>query len=693
MRDDDLHDADPRPAGPGPVPPPPPRTSVRTAAPAPAGATPRAHSGPTDVQRAGSQHLGGLDGLRAVAVVAVLVYHLWPGTLPGGFLGVDVFFVVSGFLITTLLLREAQRHGKIDLPRFWLRRARRLLPALVGVVAVSTVAAALVERDLLVGIRRQVLGAATFSTNWLEIASGGSYFDRTAPVLLQPLWSLAIEEQFYVLWPLVLVLLLVVVPTWRGRAVLVGAAAVASAVAMAVLVDGADPTRVYYGTDTHIFGVLLGVAGALAWRAVRGRPLVPPWAPPVALVGVVVAMVVVRDDALWTYRGGIALVSALALVVVLGATRPGRWTRALDATPLRIVGERSYGLYLWHWPVLLVVTAALGATPGTARWHVAAVLALAVTVLLTELSFRFVETPVRALGYRGAWRAARERLVAARPAFARVAVGLPVVWTLALVVVLVTAPTMSSAQRMIEEGLAAQGPPPVAPTAPGPTGGGGTTPTGSPAPTGSPTPTGTPTEKPTTKPTGTPTEKPTPPEKPTTTPPKAATKGPVDGRVVSAFGDSVLSGVVPGVLAEVPGIAIDAKPIRKWQDATALVRAQAEAGTLRDHVVLVFGTNAGLHDDTQKAALRETLAAVGPDRPVVLVTIVGVSRWVDASNDALRAIAAERPGTYVADWHALVARTPGLLGADRTHASMKGMAAFADLLARTLAQAGVPKAP
>ena len=642
MRDDELHDADPRPARPGPVPPPPPRTSVRTAAPTPAGATPRAHSGPTDVQRAGSQHLGGLDGLRAVAVVAVLVYHLWPGTLPGGFLGVDVFFVVSGFLITTLLLREAQRHGKIDLPRFWLRRARRLLPALVGVVAVSTVAAALVERDLLVGIRRQVLGAATFSTNWLEIASGGSYFDRTAPVLLQPLWSLAIEEQFYVLWPLVLVVLLVVVPTWRGRAVLVGAAAVASAVAMAVLVDGADPTRVYYGTDTHIFGVLLGVAGALAWRAVRGRPLVPPWAPPAALVGVVVAMVVVRDDALWTYRGGIAIVSVLALVVVLGATRPGRWTRALDATPLRIVGERSYGLYLWHWPVLLVVTAALGATPGTARWHVAAVLALAATVLLTELSFRFVETPVRALGYRGAWRAARERLVAARPAFARVAVGLPVVWALALVVVLVTAPTMSSAQRMIEEGLAAHG---------------------------------------------------TPPEEPTTTPPKAATKGPVDGRVVSAFGDSVLSGVVPGVLAEMPGIAIDAKPVRKWQDAPPLVRAAAEAGTLRDTVVLVFGTNAGLHDDAQRASLRETLAAVGPDRPVVLVTIVGVSRWVDASNDALRSIAAERPGTYVADWHALVARTPGLLGADRTHASMKGMAAFADLLARTLAQAGVPKAP
>ncbi|QIK82810.1 acyltransferase family protein [Sanguibacter sp. HDW7] len=673
MRTDGLRDTDPRPARPGPVPPPP------GAEPGTVRRAPTPHDG-QGAPHTGSQHLGGLDGLRAVAVVAVLVYHLWPVALPGGFLGVDVFFVVSGFLITTLLLREAQRNRKIDLPRFWLRRARRLLPALVLVVATSAVAAALVERDLLVGIRRQVLGAATFSTNWLEIASGGSYFDRTAPVLLQPLWSLAIEEQFYVLWPILLVVLLVVVPTWRGRAVLVGAGAIASAVAMAVLVDAADPTRVYYGTDTHLVGVLLGVTGALAWRAAHDRPIVAPWAPPVALAGVVAAMVLLRDDSPWTYRGGIALVSALALVVVLGATRPGRWTRALDATPLRVVGERSYGLYLWHWPVLLVVTAALGAAPGTTLWHVAAVLTLAVTVVLTELSYRYVETPVRRLGYRGAWHAARERLVVARPALARTALGVPVVWAAALVVVLVTAPTMSSAQRMIEEGLKAQGPAPTAPPS--------QTPAGTPTDKPSGRPTDEPTDKPTTEPAGKPSTQPT--DKP---PARPATKGPVDGRVVSAFGDSVLSGVVPGVLVQVPGVAIDAKPIRQWPDAVGPVRAQSEAGTLRDNVVLVFGTNAGLHDDAHKQALRDTLAALGPDRKVVLVTIVGVSRWVGESNDALRAIAAERPGTYVADWHAVVGRTPGLLGADRTHASMKGMTAFAELLAKTLAQAGVPAAP
>lgn len=636
---------------------------------------------PPSAAPAGSRRLAGLDGLRAIAVTAVLVYHLWPGALPGGFLGVDVFFVVSGFLITTLLLREAATKGRIDLPRFWLRRARRLLPALGLVVSVSIVAAAIVDGDLLVGVRRQVLGAATFSTNWLEIASGSSYFDRTAPVLLQPLWSLAIEEQFYVLWPVVLVGLLALVPTWRGRAVTMVVVATASGVAMAVLVNLDDPTRVYYGTDTHLAGVVLGVAAAFAWRAARGRALVPAWSPPAGLAVVLVGMVLLRDDSAWTYRGGLVLVSVAALVVVLGATRPGRWTDVLDAAPLRVVGERSYGLYLWHWPVLLVVTAAFGATPGTPVWNVAAVVTLAVTLVLTELSFRYVETPVRELGFRGAWAAARDRLLGVGVRRARVAIAVPALWMLALVIVLVTAPTMSSAQRMVADGLEAQRRAAAAQPRPG-----SVVP---PSPSTSPV---TPTEPVT--PDGTQnTDEPTKPGA-TASPAKPAdVKGPVDGRVVSAFGDSVLSGVVPGVLQQVPGIAIDARPIRRWPDSTALVEEAAAEGSLRDVVVLVFGTNAGLHDAASKEALRATLAAVGPERTVVLMTVVGVSSWVKESNDALRAIAAERPRTHVADWHAVVAKTPGLLGADRTHASMAGMTAFAELLARTLATAGVPAAP
>ena len=151
-----------------------------------------------------SDRLPGLDGLRALAVGAVLVFHLRATWLPGGFLGVDVFFVISGFLITTLLLRERARTGRLDLPRFWRRRARRLVPALVLVVVTSTVLARFLEPDLLVGIGRQTLGALTFTTNWLEISAGTDYFHATSPQLFMTFWSLAVEEQFYLLWPLLL---------------------------------------------------------------------------------------------------------------------------------------------------------------------------------------------------------------------------------------------------------------------------------------------------------------------------------------------------------------------------------------------------------------------------------------------------------------------------------------------------------
>ena len=189
---------------------------------------------PRPVESAVARRLPGLDGLRALAIVLVLAYHLFPGLAPGGFLGVDVFLVVSGYLITTLLLEEHGRSGRIGLRRFWVRRARRLLPALVLVIAVSAGLAALIGGDVLVGIGWQLVGALTFSYNWLSIATGADYLTQTSPELLRHLWSLAVEEQFYLLWPLVLLALLAI-PRSSIRIALVSALAISSAVAMALL--------------------------------------------------------------------------------------------------------------------------------------------------------------------------------------------------------------------------------------------------------------------------------------------------------------------------------------------------------------------------------------------------------------------------------------------------------------------------
>src|SRR5690606_31737639 len=254
-------------------------------------------------------HIPGLDGIRALAILGVLVFHFTPTVLPGGFLGVDVFFVVSGFLITTLLLRELHARGRVDLPRFWLRRARRLLPALVTVVVVSVGTARLVGGDLLVDIGRQAFGALTFSTNWVEIAAGASYFHSTSPLLFVNFWSLAVEEQFYLFWPFLLVLLLALTRTTRQRLLLVGGAVVASAGLMALLfTPGEDATRVYYGTDTHLFGLMLGIGLALAWASPQRAWLrTAAWrrwrtAAVVAALGVLVLlMATLTDGSAWTF--------------------------------------------------------------------------------------------------------------------------------------------------------------------------------------------------------------------------------------------------------------------------------------------------------------------------------------------------------------------------------------------------------
>ncbi|MFM2353204.1 MAG: hypothetical protein RLZZ608_610, partial [Actinomycetota bacterium] len=257
--------------------------------------------------------LPGLDGLRALAIVLVLAYHLFPGLAPGGFIGVDVFFVVSGYLITALLIAEHREHGRISLGRFWARRARRLLPALIVVVGLSSAVAALIGGDILVGIGWQLAGVLTFSSNWWSIAQGASYLDQTSPDLFRHAWSLAVEEQFYLVWPLAMILLLFLPLRWLRVAVPL-ALAVVAAVAMAVLagdpvVDPAPASVAYLSTLTHGFGLLVGAGVALSREPMRERASAPRTAGWLADLGALVATSgllalawVLSIDAAVTYR-------------------------------------------------------------------------------------------------------------------------------------------------------------------------------------------------------------------------------------------------------------------------------------------------------------------------------------------------------------------------------------------------------
>ncbi|HET6966729.1 MAG TPA: acyltransferase, partial [Ornithinibacter sp.] len=362
--------------------------------------------------------LPGLDGLRALAITAVLVFHLDPTWLPGGFLGVDVFFVVSGFLITTLLVRERTTTGTVDLPGFWTRRARRLLPALLVCVPASVLLARLTEGDLLVGVGRQVAGAFTFTSNWLEIAAGSDYFAATSPQLFMNLWSLAVEEQFYLVWPIAVLLLVALVRRPEARAATALGIAVVSSVLMAVRLDAESPTRVYFGTDTHVMGLMLGAALAFAWAAPHRAWTTTPWwaahrrhVAVAALATLGSLLAVASETSALTFRGGILLASvattALVLVVV---ERPGRLRAVLEVPLARWLGARSYGVYLWHWPVFLVIGQDLPVAPGSATYALTRLWCVVVTLVVADLSYRLVEMPVRRHGFAGSGARVLRRL-------------------------------------------------------------------------------------------------------------------------------------------------------------------------------------------------------------------------------------------------------------------------------------------
>jgi peptidoglycan/LPS O-acetylase OafA/YrhL len=304
-----------------------------------------------------------LDGVRAVAVTAVLVFHGQPTWLPGGFLGVDVFFVLSGFLITTLLLVEFRRTGTIRLAAFWGRRARRLLPAMLLVlVAVVMAGRRLLPPEELNALRVDALATLGYVANWRMIFRGGDYFARTAPASpLQHTWSLGIEEQFYLAWPL----LVIVALRWRrgtaGLLALCLGGTVAAAVLSAWLYrPGQDPARVYYGTDTRAGALLAGCAVAIVLTNRRpsaraGRVLTV--AGGVAAAVIAVAIVSARGDLPLLYRGGLTTV-AVAVAVWLAhlVTAPrGLTARTLSLPPVAWLGRISYGVYLWHWPLFAVL--------------------------------------------------------------------------------------------------------------------------------------------------------------------------------------------------------------------------------------------------------------------------------------------------------------------------------------------------
>ena len=358
-------------------------------------------------------YLPGLDGVRALAVSVVVGYHLGIAKLSGGLLGVGIFFTLSGFLITSILLRSWRQDGNLGLGTFWLRRARRLLPALILVLLVVLAATALFSPGNFTSRAGDSLAAMFYVSNWTTIINGISYFSLFSPPgPLDHLWSLAVEEQFYLLWPLLLLAMLSLAKGKIARVALATSVLAAlSFIALALLSHvGLDNTRAYEGTDTRAGGLLVGAVLAMLWVPNARAKSIPVGArvlldtAGVAALAVIGWLVVSTDQySLSLYHGGLLLLSVATAVLLAVVVHPGSSIgRVLGLAPLRWLGERSYGVYLWHLPVIVAFPTTFLRSVPVLRDGVL----VALMLLVASLSWRFVENPIRTLGFRGAGNAA-----------------------------------------------------------------------------------------------------------------------------------------------------------------------------------------------------------------------------------------------------------------------------------------------
>ncbi|MFT3852603.1 MAG: acyltransferase family protein [Ilumatobacteraceae bacterium] len=631
-------------------------------------------------------YLPGLDGLRALAVVGVMIYHANHEWLGGGFLGVEVFFVISGYLITLLLVGEDERKGFVDLAQFWLRRARRLLPALCLLLLGLAVYMTLFQPDPMGRTRGDFVAGLLYASNWYQIFVGQGYTASGAFAPLRHLWSLAVEEQFYLLWPLIMVGIL---RRWRRRLPQVGlwlfGVSLLIATVVAVLYRSGDiattcssdnmngywqlfgrcisaDDALYLSTVTRAGGILLGAGFAMLWRPlaiVRG-PLKDRSAQldlvgllGIGLIGLLMWRIYLTEPGTnfgirydpWLFRGGFLWVSIATLMAIAAVTHQASHLGKFLGNPvLNWIGTRSYGLYLYHWPIYQAIRKYAGVGLTLNQF----VLAMAITLPITELSYRFVETPIRTGRLSEWWRSrhdVRRRSGPASPLDSRRPIYAVSVVVLALVGYSVfrvaTAPDKCSGdvECQLEAGAAT------------------TSTTSSESTAVSPTDVTGSTIAPTTVEQTTTTTAPPPP--------------------LAAFGESVMLGAANQLRAG--GFEVDAQENRQADAMVADIEQAAAKGRIGQIVVVQVGTN-GTVTDKQIAAI---VAAMPEGTSLYFMTVKADQPWITPNNDKIRAIPTQHPNVGVIDWEQQSAEIAGELSKSDGGAHLrttKAMQFYANLI-------------
>ncbi len=653
---------------------------------------------PVQAARSGAlPYIPAIDGLRALAVAAVLLYHSGLGWLPGGFLGVEVFFVISGYLITSLLIADHRSTGHVSLGGFWRRRARRLLPAAFTLILATLVYSVIFLPGEVVALRGNAVAGFFYVSNWYQIFHSQSYFESLGrPSLLQHLWSLGVEEQFYLVWPVLFSLVLArIKPRYAFTLVLAGA--IASSALMAYKFDpGSDPSRIYYGTDTRAGGLLFGAALAFVWQAgnlpARASSLfrrtADVWGA-VALIGLICFAATIKETDALLYRGGFTIVGVATALVIAAAVHPdaGGLRRVLGRQPLLWLGTRSYSVYLWHWPVFMLTRPGydvpLDGVPLFA-------LRLVITAVLAEASYRLVEMPVRrgAIGRLlqslrqsiGQLRRPSLQPSGFRPLAATGFAGLGVVF-LGVTVAAAGPPAPPSylavgeVHTVVWSRPATPSPKPATATPNGLT---SALPRRLPILTASPTPTPVPATatperaKPETAAATPRTEPPSltavaSPPPPLASPPQR----------VFALGDSVMLGAAPSLLAAIPNLEVDASVSRQVSAGIDILSARRDAGTLGDVVIIHLGTN-GTFTSGQFDQMMGVLSGV---QRVVFVNLKVPRDWESGDNSVIANGVSRYPNAVLVDWHNTGDAHPEFFYDDEIHLRPDGADSYAQLIA------------
>jgi peptidoglycan/LPS O-acetylase OafA/YrhL len=579
------------------------------------------------------RYMPGIDGLRAIAVMGVILYHLNIPLFQGGFSGVTVFFVLSGYLITDILIDEWNKNNKINYLQFMIRRFRRLAPAVLVMIFIVTLWVMVTNHPSFEKLRSDFFSSILYLTNWWYIFHEVSYFDSFGPASpLTHIWSLAIEEQFYLIWPLLMILGLLFIKRKRFRVLVILVGVVISAWLMAFLyIPGEDPSRVYYGTDTRAFSLLLGAALAFVWPSQRLSKTLPRHASFVleiagitGLLLMVSLFVITSQFDPFHYQGGMLLLSIITILVVAALAHPAsKLAKWLSVKPLQWIGIRSYGIYLWHYPIIILTTPIVN-TDGLNFWRIT--LQIVSTLFISELSYRFVEVPIRSgklksflLGFKDLPINQKRLVITSCALFIASLVGIGVVFASKTTVVVTNQEALTvEAFNEIEFN-----------------------------------------------------------EEPAKVPEleEEITKSDPNVKTISIIGDSILHDVAPYFKNYYPEATIDYRVGRQMSEVPEVIKMQEGSGQLGEYVIIQLGTNGSF----VKSDLINIIKGLG-NRKVYLVNCRVPRPWEANVNQTLEEVVKSVPHTVLINWYSASAGHPEYFANDGVHLTKIGGEIYANLL-------------